>query len=300
MKTNYHFHASPSRWVMTLLAATAAVTLTVSTQAAPGGGGGQPTNPPLCLSFLEEPGDGIRSDGIGPYRNNSAQQVGVILSPGLDFDSNTGERGSGRTVVMDFSNSIHYDSEAIAPPPLPDTRFGSVNTDPNSGYPDDIRLLTQRVYEVADILPLLNVPKNHSRVHGTYININLNGDQWRLDFGSFGPVNDPHATMILITRLTDKAQGDACNSWVIQAPTTQVSHDLDANGVPHLNTNGDPLPLLDASGNPGVAHDVARLTKAARNPKNGNFIGYSEQPSSGHYHMPFAFIVTTDLTNQCP
>ena len=274
--------------------------MALNTQAAPGGGGGQPTNPPLCLRFLEEPGDGIKSAGGINYCNDTAQQVGVVLYPGLDFDSNTGERGSGRTVFMDFSDWIQFDGETIAPPPLPDTRFGPNDALNKSGYPDDIMLLTRRVYEVEDILPLMDVPKNHSRAHGTHVNINLNGDQWRLDFGAFGPVNDPHATMILITRLTDKALGDACNSWLIQAPTIVVEHDLDANGAPHLDAGGDPLPLLDASGNPAQAHNIARLTKAERNAKNGKIIGYYQQPSSGHYHMSFAILVTDDLTNQCP
>jgi hypothetical protein len=98
---------------------------------------------------------------------------------------------------------------------------------------------------------------------------------WRLEYGNisspYGPGSE-HATLVLIKRLTarptKKGQaGDPCDSWLVWAPS-------------------EPTAAMNMSGQAVIAHDIARLTKP------GEY--------SGHFHMPFAFVITDDLTNQCP
>jgi hypothetical protein len=241
----------------TIIAITAVLAFAATTVLAgkPGGGSGGPT--PVCIQFRDQAGDRIQSDGSGPYRNGDPDIAADIPVDGpaeLNTDASRKVSG-GRTLFMDFSNGLLLGDDTILDPPSqPDP-----NNDPWSGYTDKIYLRTRHFRNEQNVnvyLPIFDVPKGESRAHGLYINFWTGGEKWVLTYGNIEFQTDPYATLVLITRLTDKAQGDACNSWLIEAPST-------------------PTAAVDADGTPRTVYDIAKLKKTD---SKGSLSG---QPSRG-------------------
>lgn len=269
MKTKLFFPSALTVRVVALLAALGTLMWTANTQAAgkKGGGGGDTTDGPVgthvCVTFLDRPTDGIQSDqgdGNTPYCDDGKDgklEVGTAVSGSGDFILTTMYARNPRGIFLDFSDFV-----------------GGANSWPWSPKLIYAVRLDYHGAITEDALPLWSIEKGETRAHGMMVWINDGIDDWRLDYGvqdSFEEDpngNDPN--LLLVTRLTDKAQGDSFDSWRIEAPST-------------------PVIALDGSGNPAIAGHLARLTRIEH-------LGSHtlDLTTTGFYHVSFAIVISDE------
>jgi len=249
---------------MTLVAVVLGTCPLANGKGKPEGGTGGPT--PVCIEFRDQAGDGVQSDGAGSYCDGDADTTAEIpQGGGIQLQTNTKRNiTDGRTPFLDFTHPDLQDNDPlVAMSPF------------LTGLPDHIFLSTRHFQNAQSVnvqLPVFNIPKGQTRAHGFYINIWVGDQKWVLMYGDFDFSRNPHATLVLITRLTDRAEGDADNSWLVEAPSV-ATWAVDSNGT------------LQKAG------DLAELKKADA---TGALAG---QLSVGHFRMPFAMIVTDDLSH---
>jgi hypothetical protein len=165
MKTNHPFHSPPSRGVMALLVAAAALALTHGAQAA----AQQDIQATITLdrehtSIVDRLPTG---QGVNEFRGNNPLAAAVAYTSGgkiaavigrnrnIALDGNTSNKAdSGRTAYLNFAGglgcatsvNVNFDGNPGCDPcvntfpALPDDRFGKVDTDLYSGRPDNFVL----------------------------------------------------------------------------------------------------------------------------------------------------------------